>query len=90
LNDSKGKKSSVGTLSFNNLIPNYNILKEGEKKKIYFITAKKNPDYLIDNYRFSYKIYKTNMKSELIKNYKIVYQIIINGNIINTVYKKYK
>ena len=30
------------------------------------------------------------MKSELIKNYKIVYQIIINGNIINTVYKKYK
>jgi len=89
LNDSKFTKSSVGTVSYNNLLPNYSILKDDEKNLIYFNTPQENPDYLIDNYRLGYKVFKTN-KSLFLHNYKVVYEIIVNGNVISTVYKKKK
>lgn len=84
----KNTKFTVGTISFNDLMPNYLLLNEKDKKKISFLIPEDRPDYLIDNYRLKYKMRKNDRKFELIQGYKLIYEIKVDGNIISSVYER--
>jgi hypothetical protein len=84
----KNTKFTVGTISFNDLMPNYLLLNEKDKKKISFLRPEDRPDYLIDNYRLKYKMRKNDRKFKLIQGYKLIYEIKVDGNIISSVYER--
>ena len=61
---------------------------ENEKAdRIVFNFKDKNPDYIITNYYLDKK-YKSFNNDFLNRNYVIFKEIIIDGNTINTVFKK--
>ena len=88
LKNDKRKIISIGTLSYNDLNDNLNALNEKEKYRIVLKHKDDYPDYLIDNYRISYKVFKTINKSQYLKDYNKVEEVIIDNNIVNTIYKK--
>ena len=90
LKNTKNTKFTVGTISFNDLMPNYLLLEENDKKKISFLTPEEKPDYLIDNYRLKYKMRKNDTKYVSIKEYKLIHEIKVDGNIISSVYERLK
>ena len=71
-------------------MPNYLLLNEDDKKNIVFLRPEDKPDYLIDNYRLKYKMQKNVIKSKLIQDYKLIYQIKIDDNIISSLYERLK
>ena len=90
MKNTKKTKFTVGTISFNDLMPNYLLLEENDKKKISFLTPEEKPDYLIDNYRLKYKMRKNDTKYVSIKEYKLIHEIKVDGNIISSVYERLK
>ena len=89
MKNTKKTKFTVGTISFNDLMPNYLLLEENDKKN-FFLTPEEKPDYLIDNYRLKYKMRKNDTKYVSIKEYKLIHEIKVDGNIISSVYERLK
>lgn len=87
--DSNKSKSTVGTISYNNLSANHQILPNQIKNSIE-ITSIENglPNYLIDNYRIPYKKEKTIFLKEKLENYSKIKDFKVDRNIISTIYKK--
>ena len=80
---------SIGTLSFNDLIDNYNILDINEQKRIVLLQEDMLPDYFIDNYRVGYKVFKTTSnKNKILYNYSKYKEFVVDNNVLLTIYKK--
>jgi len=78
---------TIGTVSFNDLNDNYNILDEKDRSRIKITNYENSPTYLIDNYRIPYKIEKIDNARKHLSNYKKVHEVIVDKNIISTLYK---
>ena len=82
---------SIGTLSYNDLEDNYNILDINEQKRIVLLQEDMSPDYFIDNYRVGYKVFKTTLnKNKFLDNYSKYIEFVVDNNAILTIYKKLK
>ena len=88
LKTDKRKVISIGTVSFNNLNTNYNILDLSEKSRLIIADYFKKPDYIIDNYRVGRSISKYNKKKFFLNEYSIINEIKVNNIAISTLYKK--
>ena len=86
--DNNSKESvTIGTISFNNLLPHYYILSEDQKKRIKIVDQTEKPEYLIDNFRIPYKLNNYSNKKDILQFYKNIFEINVDGNIIAILYK---
>ena len=76
----------VATISYTSLNDSLRILDPKIREKISIVYDLNNADYVIDNHRKKWS--STPGEENLEKNFSIIYNLIIDGNIINTVYKK--
>jgi len=84
INDNKPLK--VTTISFTNLNDNHRILDQEKRNKIKIVYDVKQADFVIDNYM---KKWSTTPGKEILnKEFMIVYNLTVDGNIINTIYKR--
>lgn len=81
-----GQSFKVTTVSFTNLNDSVRILPSSEREKISVVYNIDNADYVVDNYMKKWS--STPGENNLMKDFKIVYNLIIDGNIINTIYKR--
>lgn len=79
---------SIGTVSHNDLIDNYNILSENDRKRLVIKHPDTFPDFLIDNYRIPYKKEKIFILRKILKNYVKIFEISVDENIISTLYQR--
>lgn len=79
--------ATIGTVSFNNLFPHYNILSEHQKKIIKIVDQTEKPEYLIDNFRIPYKFNNYINKKDILQFYRNIFEIKVDGNIIAILYK---
>ncbi len=84
LNDKKSFK--VTTNSFTNLNDSLKLFNPKLRKKINVVYNLNQADYVIDNHMKKWG--STPGEETLKKDFSIVYNLIIDGNIINTVYKR--
>ena len=80
----KNQPFKVATISFTNLDDSLRVLPLNEKEKISIVYSVDQADYVINNYmkKWSY----TDGQENLANDFKVVYNLIIDENIINTVY----
>ena len=90
LKNDQSQKITLGTISFNDLSDNFNILKADEKIRIVLTSKEDLPNYLIDNFRVGYKKLKFSegVKKNILKDYKLLFQIVIDDNIVSSIYKR--
>ena len=76
----------VVTISYTSLNDSLRILDPKIREKISIVYDLNDADYVIDNHRKKWS--STPGEENLEKNFSIIYSLIVDGNIINTVYKK--
>ena len=76
----------VTTISYTSLNDSLRILDPKIREKISIVYDLNDADYVIDNHRKKWS--STPGEENLEKNFSIIYSLIVDGNIINTVYKK--
>tara|TARA_B100000745_G_C20056353_1_gene360342 strand:- start:321 stop:884 length:564 start_codon:yes stop_codon:yes gene_type:complete len=76
----------VATISYTSLNDSLRILDPKIREKISIVYDLNDADYVIDNHRKKWS--STPGEENLEKNFSIIYSLIVDGNIINTVYKK--
>ena len=76
----------VATISYTSLNDSLIIVDPKIRENISIVYDLNNADYVIDNHRKKWS--STPGEENLEKNFSIIYNLIIDGNIINTVYKK--
>ena len=74
------------TVSFTNLNDSLRILSTKDREKIAIVYSVNQADFVIDNYMKKWS--STPGEENLAKNFKIVYNLIVDKNIINTVYQR--
>jgi len=84
--EDKNVKNKITTISYTNLNDSLRILKPEVRKKISIVYDLKDADYVIDNHIKKWN--STAGEETLKKNFSIFYKLIVDGNIINTVYKR--
>ena len=84
LKNEKNFPVTISTISFSSLEANTIYLSKEKKSKIKISYDFKNSDFIIDNYRPNLRI----DKNEVLKNYDLYYEIIVDENKINSIYKK--
>lgn len=84
LKNEKNFPVTISTISFSSLEANTIYLSKENKSKIKISYDFKNSDFIIDNYRPNLRI----DKNEVLKNYDLYYEIIVDENKINSIYKK--
>ena len=82
----KGTKIKITTISYTNLNDSLRILKPEIREKITIVYDIKDADYVIDNHIKKWN--STPGEETLKKNFSIFYNLIVDGNIVNTVYKR--
>ena len=82
----KEKSFKVTTNSFTNLNDSLSLLDPKLRKKINIVYDVNQADYVLDNHMRKWS--STPGEENLKKDFSIVYNLIIDGNIINTVYKR--
>ena len=82
----KKKDFKVATISYTNLNDSLRIIDPKIREKISIVYDLNDADYVIDNHRNKWS--STPGEEILERNFSIFYNLIIDGNIINTVYKK--
>ena len=86
LKKEKKDKIKVATVSFTLLEDSLRVLDETGRNKISIVHNLKEADYVVDNYRKKWdKIDNFNL---LKTNFKKIHNLIIDGNIISTIYKR--
>ena len=82
----KNVKTKITTISYTNLNDSLRILKPEVREKISIVYDLKDADYVIDNH---IKKWSSTPGEETLKNnFSIFYELIVDGNIVNTVYKR--
>ena len=76
----------VATISYTSLNDSLRILDPEIREKISIVYDLNDADYVIDNHRKKWS--STPGEENLEKDFSIIYSLIVDGNIINTVYKK--
>ena len=76
----------VATISYTSLNDSLRILDPKIREKISIVYDLNDADYVIDNHRKKWS--STPGEENLEKDFSIIYSLIVDGNIINTVYKK--
>ena len=84
LKNEKNFPVTVSTISFTSLEANRLYLSKEDKSKIKVSYDLKNSNFIVDNYRPNLRV----DKNEVLKNYDLYYEIVIDGNKINSIYKK--
>ncbi len=84
LKNEKNFPVTVSTISFSSLEANRLYLSKEDKSKIKISYDLKNSNFIVDNYRPNLRV----DKNEVLKNYDLYYEIVIDGNKINSIYKK--
>lgn len=84
LKNEKNFPVTISTISFSSLEANTIYLSKENKSKIKISYDFKNSNFIIDNYRPNLRI----DKNEVLKNYDLYYEIIVDENRINSIYKK--
>ena len=82
----ENKSAKVTTKSFTNLNDSQRILKVDQFKKIKIVYNINEADFVIDNYMKKWST--TPGEENLSKDFKVVYNLIIDGNVVNTIYKR--
>tara|TARA_X000000950_G_scaffold135643_1_gene168776 strand:- start:571 stop:2187 length:1617 start_codon:yes stop_codon:yes gene_type:complete len=82
----KNQPFKVTTVSFTNLNDSLRILSTKDREKIAIVYSVNQADFVIDNYMKKWS--STPGEENLAKNFKIVYNLIVDKNIINTVYQR--
>ena len=83
------KKIYIKNNSLNKPVIFLNTLHEEKRNRFIYNFDNKDPDYIITNYFLDkIKKYKEYSNDKLKKDYFIFKEIIVDGNVINTVYKK--
>ena len=82
----KNQPFKVTTISYTNLNDSLRVLPLEQKEKISIVYSVDQADYVIDNYmkKWSYTDGKQNLESD----FSIAYNLIIDENVINTVYRR--
>ena len=76
----------VATISYTSLYDSLRILDPKIRGKISIVYDLNDAGYVIDNHRKKWS--STPGEENLEKNFSIIYSLIVDGNVINTVYKK--
>ena len=79
---------NIIAISYTNLNDSLRVLQKNQQKKFKIVDSINKADFVIDNYmrKWSYTPGEENLK----ENFKVVYNLIVDGNKINTVYKRNK
>ena len=82
------KSINIIAISYTNLNDSLRVLQKNQQKKFKIVDSINKADFVIDNYmrKWSYTPGEENLK----ENFKVVYNLIVDGNKINTVYKRNK
>ena len=80
----KNQPFKVATISFTNLNDSLRVLPSNEREKISIVYSVNQADYVINNYMKKWS--STDGEENLANDFKVVYNLIIDENIINTVY----
>jgi len=86
LDTDKNYPINVSTISFSSLEASKLFLSENDKENINIIYQGDLSEYIIDNYRVNLRT----DKEKILKDYYIYHQIAVDGQNINTIYKKKK
>ena len=82
----KKENFKVSTISFTNLNDSLRLIEPEIRKKIRIVYDLNQADYIIDNHMKKWS--STPGEENFKKDFSIVYNLIIDGNLINTVYKR--
>lgn len=87
LSNSTESEITIGSIGFNDLNVNLNLLEKDDRTRIKIIDVNNFPQYIIDNYRLPYNFNKLNNSKKYLSKYQKVHEIIVDNNIISTLYK---